>query len=311
MAGGFNPTTNTYAGQAAGKYMLAAITGADLIGGGHVYLKDTKSNKFVMPTWQNAYDQLIQDSTPTPTSTGTITLDERPLSLGEYQIYQEFNPQDYADYWFAESMSQMLLDRGLPVEANSVILFEIMRQHAKFLNKLAFNGDKSLTTTMKYIDGFITKAVADSNVYKIPSPVALTNSNIVSAAFDPCYQNLPDACKFDPEVKFFVSYATYSLYEEYQRNQTYKGIDVTLMGVPMYRGHQVVKIADMPDNCVWVCKGTTDMESNMWMGVNSTDDQNNLKLAPLQANSDLWFVKGKMKVDVQYVFGAQAVLYKY
>ncbi|MEG7807579.1 hypothetical protein U2100_15250, partial [Listeria monocytogenes] len=91
-----------------------------------------------------------------------------------------------------------------------------------------------------YIDGFITKASADANVYKIPAPAALTNSNVVSAAFDPCYQALPDALKFDTGVTFFVSYATYSLYEEYQRNQTYKGIDVTSMGVPAYRGHEVV-----------------------------------------------------------------------
>ncbi|MEX5523501.1 hypothetical protein, partial [Bacillus cereus] len=78
---------------------------------------------------------------------------------------------------------------------------------------------------------------------------------------------------------------TYSLYEEYQRNQTYKGIDVTSMGVPAYRGHEVVRVADMPDNCVFVAKGNNTMESNMWMGINSIDDQNNLKLSPLQANS--------------------------
>lgn len=308
---GFNPTANTYAGQAAGKYMLAAITGADLIGGGHVFLKDTKSTKYVIPTWANTYDQLIQDSTPTPTSTGDILLGEQTLNLGEYQIYQEFNPQDYADYWYAQSMTDLLIDRGLPVEANSVILFEVMRQHAKFLNKLAFNGDKALSTNMKYIDGFITKASADANVYKIPAPAALTNSNVVSAAFDPCYQALPDALKFDTGVKFFVSYATYSLYEEYQRNQKYKGIDVTSMGVPAYRGHEVVRVADMPDNCVFVAKGNNTMESNMWMGINSIDDQNNLKLSPLQANSDMWFVRGKMKVDVNYVFAPQVILYKY
>lgn len=67
----------------------------------------------------------------------------------------------------------------------------------------------------------------------------------------------------------------------------------------------------MPDNCVFVAKGNNTMESNMWMGINSIDDQNNLKLSPLQANSDMWFVRGKMKVDVNYVFAPQVILYKY
>ena len=67
----------------------------------------------------------------------------------------------------------------------------------------------------------------------------------------------------------------------------------------------------MPDNCVFVAKGTASMDSNIWLGLNSASDENNLKLAPLQNNSDLWFVRGKMKVDVNYVFGTEVVLYNY
>lgn len=308
---GFNLFANTYAGQAAGKYMLAAITGADTLNGGHVFLKDTKSNKYTIPTWQNSFDQFIQDDAPTPVSTGLINLDERHLDLQPYQLYQEFDPQEFADMWFAESLPQLLVDRGLPPEANSVVLFEILRQHAKYLNKLIWNGDQTLTTNMKYINGFVTKAIGDSNVAKVPSPVALTNSNIVSVALDPLYHLLPDALKFDPEVKFFMSYNSYSMYEEYQRAQVAKGIDITKMGLPEYRGHDTVRIADFPDNTIFVAKGIADMDSNLWLGVNASSDINNLKLAPLQANSDLWFVKGKMHVDVNYVFPLQICLYKF
>lgn len=309
---GFNFSPNTYAGQAAGQFMLAAITGADMINGGNLYIKETKSNKYVLPTWQHTYDQFVQDPAATPTpGAGTINVGERYLNLGEYLIYQEFNPQDYADHWFAKDMPELLLDRGLPVEANSVILYEIFRQNAKYLNKLINNGDTTLTSNMKYIDGLITKMAADSAVTKIGSPVALTNSNIVSAALDPLYSALPDALKFNPDVKFYMGYTDFAKFEEYQRNQTYKGIDVTRMGVPEYRGHKIEKIADLPENSIYVAKGLPTMESNLWMGVNSTSDENNIKLAPLQANSDLWFVKAKIKVDVNYVFPAEVVLYKY
>jgi hypothetical protein len=308
---GFNLVGNTYAGQAAGQFLLAAITEADLVNSGSVYIKETLSNKYTIPTWANTFDQFIQDDSAIPVDSGVITIGEQHLNLGAYQIYQPFNPQDFADQWFAPHMPELLIDRGLPVEANSVVLLEIMRQHAKFLNKLMMNGDQTLATNMKYIDGFITKAVADTGVVKVPSPVPLTNSNIVSVALDPLYALLPDALKFDPLVKFFGSYSTYSLYEEYQRAQVAKGIDITQMGKDEYRGHKFVKVADMPDNCIFVAKGTATMDSNMWLGLNSASDENNLKIAPLQANSDLWFVRGKMKVDVNYVFAPQVLLYKY
>ena len=308
---GFNITPNTYAGQAAGQFMLASVTNADMIGGANVYIKETKSNKYVMPTWQHLSDEFVQDPAATPSTSGVITLGERYLNLGEYMIYQTFNPQDYADHWYAKDMPDLLLDRGLPVEANSVILYEIFRQNAKYLNKLIVNGDTTLSNKMKYINGFITKMAADAGVYKIPSTVALTSSNIVSAALDPLYQNLTDALKFDTNVKFYMGYADFVKFEAFQQTQTYKGIDITMMGVPRYRGHEVVKVADQAENTIYVAKGLATMDSNLWMGVNSVSDENNIKIAPLQANSDLWFVKGKIKVDVNYMFPGELALYKF
>ena len=40
MADGFVISDTTYAGEAAQQFILKAITGADTINGGHVYVKD-------------------------------------------------------------------------------------------------------------------------------------------------------------------------------------------------------------------------------------------------------------------------------
>lgn len=308
---GFNFSPNTYAGQAAGQFLLAAVTNADMIGGGNVRIIETKSNKYVLPTWQNLADEFVQDPTPDPVSSGTILNGERYLNLGEYLVYQEFNPQQYADHWYAKSMPELLIDRGLPVEANSVILYEIMRQNAKFLNKLIINGNTSLLTNMKYIDGLVTKMSADTAVYKPSGATTLSNTN-VATEFDKGYAMLIDALKYDMDVKYYCSYHTFDLYTEYQRNvgtQPYKGIDVTDMGVRRFRGHEVVPVADFPDNTYFITKGLTSMDSNLVMGVNSISDENNLKIGPKNATSDLWFVKGKLKVDVNYIFPTQVVYY--
>ncbi len=309
MAEGFVFSPNTYAGQAAGQFMLAAITGADMVGGGNIRIQETKSDKWVMPTWQNTYDQFVQDPTAEPVTSGEIDLGERYLNLGEYLVFQKFNPQQFSGHWYAKDMPELLVDRGLPVEANSVIIYEIMRQNAKYLNKLIINGNTSLSTNMKYIDGLVTKMSADSSVLKVASPTTLSNSNI-AGEFDKGYAKLPDALKYDFDVKVFCSYHTFDLYTEYQRTtQTYKGIDVTEIGVRKFRGHNLVPVADFPDDTFFFAKGMPSMDSNLVMGVNSSSDQNNIKIGPVNATSDLWFVKAKIKVDVNYIFPQEIVYY--
>lgn len=312
-----NFTPNTYAGQAAGAFLLASITGADMVNNGLMYVQETKSNKFVLPTWQHDYTQFIQNPKATPTSgLGKATNGERYLNLGEYLIYQELNPQEYADHWFAKDMPEQLINRGLPPQANSVVIFEVMRQHAKYLNLLLLNGNAAGTSYLnadgedigKYIDGLVTKCSADANVLKVTSPITLTNAN-VAGEFDRGYAKLPAALKFNPDVVYIVSYNTYDLYTEYQRNQTYKGIDVTAQGVLRYRGKVVVPVADCPDSTFVIIKATPTRESNLYFGLNSTSDENNIQFEKLQANSDMWFIKGKMKVDINYIFPGEVVYY--
>jgi hypothetical protein len=50
------------------------------------------------------------------------------------------------------------------------------------------------------------------------------------------------------------------------------------------------------------------VSSNLYVGINSTED-NNLQLMRLQNNSELFFLKGLLKFDVQYGFGDQAFLF--
>lgn len=314
---GFNITPNTYAGQAAGQFMLASVTGADMVNNSAVYMKETKSNKFVIPTWKHDYTQFVQDPKATPIQgNGTISNGERYLNLGEYLIYQEFNPNVYADHWFAKDMPELLINRGLPVEANSVVLYEIMRQHAVYLNLLLNNGKSAGSTFLnvngedigKYIDGFVTKMSADSGVAKPAGPTVLSKTNI-AAEFDKGFQKIKPALRYNPQMRFFCSYLTYDYYTEYQRDQNYKGIDVTETGVRKFRGHEVVPVADFPENTYYIAKALPTMESNLWMGVNSTSDENNLQIDKVSNASDLWFVKGKMKVDVNYVFPDEIVYY--
>lgn len=300
----------TYAGEVASQFLVKAITGADTISGGHVYVKDGIKKKYTIPRWDSNYEDFIQDRKAVPISKGSWTVDGKVLDPQDFMIYTEFNPRDFEDHWYAVQLNPKLIDRALPATVESVMVQEAMKRYFKYFNKAIWNNDMSLASTSiyKYWNGFIKNAQLDAGTLAVSSPITLTSSNI-EAEFGRGYDMIPDQLRYDPGMKIFCSYKTYGLWETYQRVQTYKGIDVTREGVDMFRGKKVVRIADFPNDAYMIAKGTASPDSNLWVGMNSVDDQG-LMLKQLQANSELYFIKMLCKADVQIGWAEETVLYK-
>lgn len=308
MPEGFVISDTTYAGEAASQFIVKAITGADTVAGGHVYVKDGIKKKFTIPRWDADYEDFIQDREATPTSKGEMDVTGQSITPADYMIYTEFNPRDFEDHWYATQLNPTLIDRALPYSVESVVIQEVLKRHAKYFNKAIWNNDSTLASPSiyRYYDGFILKAKNASDTNKVTG-TTLSATN-VQAEFQKCYDKIPAALRYDPEMKFFCSYGTFDFYATSQINQQYKGIDTTKEGADTFKGRKVVKIADFPDNTIIVAKGKPDMSSNMWVGLNSVDDQG-LKLAQLQANSEKYFIKMLMKADVNFGWTSEVVYY--
>ena len=67
-------------------------------------------------------------------------------------------------------------------------------------------------------------------------------------------------------------------------------------------------VAGLPENTFYLAIQKPDVDSNAWLGINSTED-NQLQLMRLQNNSELFFVKGLFKMDTQIGFPDQFVIY--
>lgn len=310
MADGFVITDTTYAGEVAATFAVKAITGADTVQGGHCYVKDGIKKKFTIPRFDANYEDFIQDRAATPVTKGEFDVDGKVLDPQDYMIYTEFNPRDFEDHWFATQLNPTLIDRSLPNTVESVVVQEVLKRHAKYFNKGIWNNDTALASPSiyRYWNGWLTNAANDADVVDVSTPITLTAAN-VAGEFERGYQLIPEALKFDMNMKYFVSYKTMDLYRQFQQTQqTYKGVDVTQDGVMKFNGRTVVPIADFPDNTYVIAKGLATTESNLWVGLNSVSDEG-LVLKQLQANSELWFIKMLMKVDVQIGFGAEVVGY--
>ncbi|HXR84334.1 MAG TPA: hypothetical protein VN722_08500 [Hanamia sp.] len=317
----------SYAGTFASYFWLPATFGMDTIQKGGVYVQDGIKKEHTIGRVDFANP--LQPRQATPTSSGTFTVDGRVLSPKDLMAYTEFNPRDYEQHWLAEELSPTLLARELPITAENYMMQIGLDRAFEQIELGLWMGSTSYTAApgstgngqICFFDGFIKKMLNDAAVSQVASPFPLvatasdgSHTNILAAMdslINLCATNkkalLSRPNRFK-RLKFFMSIASEQIYQAASINLTFKGQLVQNGETQPYKGFQIVALAGMPDNTILFVEGLDDVSSNLYVGMNSTED-NNLQLQRLQNNSELFFLKGLMKFDVQYGFSEQVFLY--
>jgi hypothetical protein len=325
-----NIQDTTWSGPAASYMITRAVVGADTIEKGCIYVEDGIRKKKTIPRIE--VSGFIQKRTATPTSKGSVDVDGRVLTPQDLMLYYEFNPRDYEQHFYAEQLQPKLLGRELPVTAENFMMVQTMKRLNEFFenaihrSRVAFDvdgaavdpttvGEVAGATDYCYFDGLIKKLIdaASDPTYPtitVGTPVALTASNIRDK-FAAALALVPKALlgKFGKGgLKFCVSYADFQKYAEALRTDSYKNTRSDEKAYSQFRGYEIETLAGLPENTFYLAIQKPDVDSNTWLGINSTED-NQLQLMRLQNNSELFFVKGLFKMDTQIGFPDQFVLY--
>lgn len=318
----------SWSGPAASYMITRAVVGADTIQKGCIYVEDGIRKSKTIPRIE--VSKFMQKRTATPVSKGTVAVDGRVLTPLDLMLYYEFNPRDYEAHFYAEQLEPKLLGRELPVTAENFMMMQTMKRLNEFFENATWRsriqydpsganvnptskGDTADASDYFYFDGIIKKALDAADTILVPSPVALTGgaSGNIEAMFLVSYALIPKALLYRygaGGIKLMVSYPDQQKYESFLTDSTYKNNDTTEKGINKWHGYDVVPLAGLPENTFFFAIGKPDIDSNLWIGINSTED-NKLQLERLQANSELFFVKGLFKMDTQIGFTDQLVVY--
>jgi hypothetical protein len=326
-------TDTTYAGEAASQFIMRPVIGMDTVQKGCIHVQDGIKKQYTIPRIE--VTNFIQKRAATPQSKGTMTVDGKVIVPKDLMVYIEFNPRDYESHWQAVNLSPKLLDRELPPTAEEFTMIQTMKrlneffENATWRSRIVFDPSGAAVTPASkgqdagdsayfYFDGLIVKLLADASTIQTSSPATLVAGTAtggqenVTAAFGRVYNLVPKALLFKygaKGLKFHVSYATQQLYEQDLLLATFKNQDTTEKGINRYKGYDIVPLAGMPDNTIIACVSSPDIDSNLWAGCNSSADEESLMLARLQANSELYFIKGLFKMDTQVGFPDFVVMY--
>lgn len=298
----------TYPGTVADTMIKKAVFDIATVKKGVVHVKTGIKKKHNLPNID--ITNVLQSRTATPTSSGTFTVDKVVLEPKSAMGYVEFNPDDYSDHFYAEQLSQKIIDRKLPVNAENAMVSLFLARQMEGIEKGLHVGSLGYTTGLtgsgansqiKYFDGFIRKAIVAGTYLPVASPTAITSGNILSK-FDAAIALVPTALLTDDSrfstMKFCVSALDFQKFELASIALTNKGRDIDGKTIANYRGYDIVVLAGMPESTFYLTKATTDLDSNLWVGVNAMEDES-VKLQSLQNNSELWFMKTLMAFDVQ------------
>lgn len=319
----------TYAGEVASYMITRAVVEADTINKGCIMVEDGIKKTKTIPRLE--VTNIFQKRAATPISQGAVTVDAAVLAPADLMLYFEFNPRDFEAHWYAAQMNTKLLDAQLPPTIENFMMMQTMKRVGEFFENAIWrsrtqydpegsNVDPTtkgaLATDASYIyfDGLIKKALANASTIQVGSPVALTGgaAGNITAKFQAAYALVPPALLFKygtGGLKYLVSYADQQKYENtLQLNTTFKNQDTTEKGINKYNGYEVVPLAGIPENTFFVAIAKPDQDSNLWLGLNSVQD-NDLQMQKLQPNSELYFLKGLFKADTQIGFADQLVMY--
>lgn len=326
MTDGLVISDTSYAGTFASYFWIPATYGMDSIRKGAVYVQDGIKKQTTIGRVD--FTNPLQPRKATPVQGASqFNVDARVLAPKDMMCYAEFNPRDYEAHWLSEQLSPTLLARELPVTAENYMM-QIALNRAFEQIELGiwqgYSGYQAVTDPtdpryqIQYFDGFIWKFLNDPQVVLAASPGVLIsgptaggNVNIGDAFFN-ALKGTKKALLSNParynRLKYLVSIEDEQIYQDYLTIQAFKNNNTTDRGLNLYKGYEVVPIAGLPKNTFVFCEVTGGPDSNLHVGMNSMED-NALELMRLQNNSELFFLKGLMKYDVQYAFSPQTYVY--
>lgn len=324
-----NFSQNTYAGELLESILVYAAKGNDTVEKGLINIVSDIQYKYVLPNMVLT-DDIIQDNSATPTtSVGTYDFGERYLEPKDFMVYLEFNPRIYEKYWKPWQPEGNLVFRELDPKLQAVMIRELLKKKNAYLGSAIWmssltandatvtppSGEPKLGAgKYKYFDGLLKRMLTNvkegnaNHKVIVAGNTALDSGEAIETALYTMWQNCPTQIR-DENLSYVTSWDVWDKYDQYLTAKDVKYVQNERMNEYLFKNKRIIPINGMPAHTIVLGKFTNDQESNFWMGVDYANDTEVLKVERLQANSEMYFMQMRMKMDVNIVNPSEIVLW--
>ena len=117
----------------------------------------------------------------------------------------------------------------------------------------------------------------------------------------------PPKIRKKKDLTIVIDYKSWDAYDKYLASKDFKYNDNREENQRRFKGKRIVPLTALPDDTIiFGCFSNTE-NSNIWIGVDMADDENCVQIDKLQNNSELYFCKMILKMDVNIVRPAEIV----
>jgi hypothetical protein len=283
--------TTTYAGEAAGQYISAALLSASTIENGGITVRPNVMQKEVIQRID--VDAIVKDATCDFTPTSTVDLTERILTVEEAQVNLQLCKKDFVTTW---EVAQMGANSGdVP---SSLADYMIGHIGSKVAQKIEQNIWSGVAANSGEFDGLAVQIAADAALPAAQeiTAIAITAAN-VAAEMAKVVAVIPSAVYGKEDLKLYVSKNVYKAYIEHLAGYAAAGVGAN--GYENRGSNQ--RLVDLFFNGipVFVAEGLTDNKmvaaqtSNLFFGTSLLSAMQEVKLldmADLDGSNNFRFI---------------------
>lgn len=329
----FGAGETNYTGEVLEELLTLTAQKTDTFAKGLIHVEPQIQKQLTLPSIK--LGKIIQDRKPTPdSSVGEYSFAERYLAPKDFMIYLEFNPREFERYYKAFQPVDNLVFRklnpyiqakmiSLLVEGKEAYIDQAIwcsataTQKAKIANSEGIEGTSIIGAEneygeMKYWDGAIARMLMNANAeagsedkksgeIMLAGNGSFANGEAVETELYNMYHKLPPKIRAISGLKILMDYNTWDMYDQYLTAKEHKYADNTQINARTFKGKQIIPMVAFPDHTIIIGKFSRGRDSNLWMSVDMADDINVIQCDKLQNNSELYFFKALMKIDVNIV----------
>lgn len=330
----FNAGQSNYTGEVLEDLLTLTAQDNETYKEGLIHIKSGIQKKYALPSVQ--LGKIIQDHKATPdASQGKYVFAERYLEPEDFMVYLEFNPRDFEQYYRPFQPKGNLVFRELDPKVQSTMIRLLMERKIEYINhaiwcsataaqkaKVSDSVDENKGNTeigsddaagpMKYFNGAIMRMLMNANAdvssedakcgkIKVAGSGTFENGEAVEKELYAMWKATEPKIRKKAGLVILMDYKSWDAYNQYLSDKTAKYNDNRTENEHRFQGKRIIPMVALPDDTIIMGCFTTGIDSNLWMGVDYANDEEVLQVEKLQANSEMYFFKMLVKMDVNIV----------
>lgn len=331
----FNAGESNYTGEVLGDLLTLTAQENETYKEGLIHIKSGIQKKYALPSVQ--LGKIIQDRKPIPDgSVGEYTFAERYLEPEDLMVYMRFNPRDFEEYYRPFQPKGNLVFRTLDPKVQATMIRLLMERKMEYINHAIWCsatpeqkakissadgtvaagateiGGEDAAGEMKYFNGAICRmlmnAAADAasedakcGQINIAGTGSFADGKAVEAELFAMWEATEPKIRKKSGLVILMDYKSWDAYNRYLADKTVKYSDNRTENEHRFQGKRIIPMVALPEDTIIMGCFTTGVDSNLWMGIDYANDEDVLQVDKLQNDSELYFFKMLLKIDINIV----------